>query len=1322
MTDEVDFAEEFDDEELNLAVEQVPTYQRRTASGQVITVKGYVRTDNSAVADRAKHSPGRPGVAASSGRFAGDRALPVWPDAGKSKTGQVDATTPEYEGMVDSGVVDQEALDKEVPVALEILPNLPQNPSMRKLISILKGLSTAKLSVDNTFDPDVIELARSIVQISGYSYVSKKTGKVVRVNPYKQLRSLINGMGGPQMAAKKGITPDLLDKAMPGFQIKDKLFKAKETKKSLTSTARKVRPSQDRKNLEKVNQLPLDRVIDIPAPKPGDNAFRKAMSAQHPLETVRSSREGSIVKRGNETWARGLDGLWYKTPRRNNKGIDDKELTKRLVSKAGTIELKQGDPVKRKTFPQSKVDFEGLNPNSVNFSDAVRYSKSLEPSFANLPEGVADSINGHLDVRKKATQDKSFAGMTKITSTKANNFYPKLTVHPNPEFEADLMSALPKQQKEGYSVPSTLHPLETMMARETANFSAKLMETRAPAEMVDRMYDRFSAAYDKNVKSDDGDYTGLSGKAGWLARITGERSQDLKSEIYANLSIAGARSPEEFIAESWTEFVANPSPRPIARDMGQAFQSSLEEFSDYLFKNKWVDATEIPERVYSKNRPQSVGHKVREAVDGEEVVSETVNTAPRSLRSVLTQESTYLSVSDEWGNPSFDAEVVREGSQATIGSLSYPLVDAENMPDGLPNDYLEHAMKGHTARYYEDPIEQLFDGSQTQKRYSDYINQDTALQAIGAIEETLASEGVTRFDANPRGGEDSIIYARAGYNFDPVATDVQEVAMMLNDLEDFLDAAQSDMKEGFYVVPKNKFRSMRTQLGKWQRGITAAPETWPTPLQIANFGKKGDTERSPGEHVLDRYSWSATKEVAPPTPKKVPTPPQPLPPKDVTPKKDAPWQAKVVTASALNSAARVLSKGVENDPKKLQPLLDGIVQRHQDIFPGSTGSFTGTAGAHTLKVTAADGSNIFSVDVLKNQDGSVTWSNTQTIPTKAGATLAADFTDHWEWSYQLAGLTGLRHEVRDEDPVAGYALAMQGYDWEGVPDREAMRENLGEAIRAQVADSTEVIQAATAAKFMNSPTEELVAAQQKAEEVMAGIQRSLESQLNALLEKFDDDPKGPTPFEIAQLGKEEAYIVNRLRMNAPSTSGPDSTFYTRIEETDDRRPSLGGGGSGDIPFLPTGGGGGGAPSEDPSDRAAAKALERAQREQGTILQQMTSLDGDALHDSFIEFAGKQFLSMGAYEMMKTAEGYYKWATDSYKPTARKFAVSFLFMLLRLMPASVGRGALMTLAGTITSKMKSPNPEDWPSKGEIDSLINRVKEKIPDEKLKGLEES
>lgn len=71
---------EFEDVEL---AKQVQGYQRRTESGKVVAVRGYVRTDNSAVADRARQSPGRPSVAAASGRFPADRAIPVWPDAGK---------------------------------------------------------------------------------------------------------------------------------------------------------------------------------------------------------------------------------------------------------------------------------------------------------------------------------------------------------------------------------------------------------------------------------------------------------------------------------------------------------------------------------------------------------------------------------------------------------------------------------------------------------------------------------------------------------------------------------------------------------------------------------------------------------------------------------------------------------------------------------------------------------------------------------------------------------------------------------------------------------------------------------------------------------------------------------------------------------------------------------------------------------------------------------------------------------------------------------------------------------------------------------------
>ncbi len=58
--------------------------------------------------------------------------------------------------------------------------------------------------------------------------MSPKTGKIVGVNPYTQLRSLINALGGPMMSAKKGITANLLDRALPGYEVKSKVFQSRE--------------------------------------------------------------------------------------------------------------------------------------------------------------------------------------------------------------------------------------------------------------------------------------------------------------------------------------------------------------------------------------------------------------------------------------------------------------------------------------------------------------------------------------------------------------------------------------------------------------------------------------------------------------------------------------------------------------------------------------------------------------------------------------------------------------------------------------------------------------------------------------------------------------------------------------------------------------------------------------------------------------------------------------------------------------------------------------------------------------------------------------
>lgn len=79
--------------------EQVKQYQRRTESGQVITVRAYSRTNEEA-ATQARDLPGRPPIAARPGQFAGGRSLPgVWvapPDPNKSQqSSETSETSPE---------------------------------------------------------------------------------------------------------------------------------------------------------------------------------------------------------------------------------------------------------------------------------------------------------------------------------------------------------------------------------------------------------------------------------------------------------------------------------------------------------------------------------------------------------------------------------------------------------------------------------------------------------------------------------------------------------------------------------------------------------------------------------------------------------------------------------------------------------------------------------------------------------------------------------------------------------------------------------------------------------------------------------------------------------------------------------------------------------------------------------------------------------------------------------------------------------------------------------------------------------------------------
>lgn len=1381
---------------VELAATNVESYQRRTDSGKVVTVRGYVRTDHSAVTDRAKQAPGRPRVAAASGRFPGDRAIPVWPDAGKVKHPEdsLDEKAVQYEGIEDTGEVNQEGLDAEVPVMLEILPNLPSNPALNKFIGILKTLTNVSLTDDPATDLNVLELAKGIVRVTGYSYVSKKTGKVVRVDPYTQMRRLVSFLGGPVMAAKKGITPDLVDRSLPGFQMKDKVFSAKATAHKVTPNLGKLKRNYDPTDNR------IDRIINIPNPKPGDNAFQRALSPTHPLEAVRVSREGSRVVRGSESWVRANDGMWYKMPRRNNRGINDRELTKRLTSKGAQIEVRQGNPVERRQYPTSKVDTSTINPRSANYADSVRYHKSLDPAIQNMPPGIADSLNGHLKVERSPANREisSFDGMVRTRATRTNNFYPDIVVRPNPEYEQDLMKSLPKQQREGYSVPSTLHPMETVMARETSVFTETLLNNRAPTDITDRMYDRLNNVYDRHVRKDGGDYIGLSGKDGWMARMTGDRSDELKGEIREKLSMSAWKSPEDFLAEAWTEYVANPEPRPIARDMGRAFQDAMEEFDDYMFRRKYADASEIPDRVVDSNIRKTPSRRVSDVIGGAEDHYRETNLAPRDLRSVLTHSSKYYDIRDDNGNPLFDAEVYREGDTASIATVSLPMVSSEDMPDPTPDIHIISRANG--AYYISDPEQDWNDAILQQQVYSKYINQERALKAIEATEEVLVSEGVRKLTSQPRAGEDSIIYARAGYRFDPETTDVQEIHTMLNDLSDLLDTIDPDQKDGFFVMTPREYRSTRTKVTKLQNSVTADPETWVTPEDIANIGKKDTLDRSLGEAVLDRYSWNGVKN--PDIPGDSDTyDPNVLPP---------------VNASTIGGAARALSS--DGDVRDIQRLTDSVLDRHRESFPDATSSVTGTAAQHAIHAADSDGNTLFHVDVTRNEDGSISWSNVQGQSTREGAILSFEMSDYLETTYQNAGVTALRQTPREDiEPMESYALAMQGYDWDTPPTPDELSSIMEMIIEDQMRDYETKMNNAVSLRNANNPMEEIVKAQERVRRDVEQRRESLRQQAGTLIAKYDDDPKGPMPFEVVNLGKTDTHELNQAIANTPEVRdsapskmlnalGPDDnpvpgvvvektadgrtivhttdlsgnstsfedlsedsqkvlgnlgefmnfTDYRRAFDLDDdpdvvmrsieagdplfdvrdsgasyptaqklidegitdpsalytmRRPSQKGASSSYV--LPA------RLAYESEENQLLRLREGALQREGSTLQQMTSIDGDALHDSWIEFGIKNALTFGGYNMMKTMSGMWSWASNSDNPSFRKQSVGLLFILLRLLPSSVWRGAVLQVAHQLTRRISSPDPQDWPSRHEIESAIDDIRNQLPSSVLNQL---
>lgn len=1418
-------------EQIELATKSVPTHTRRTESGKVVTVTGYIRTSSSAVTERAKGSPGRPKVAAQNARFADDRAIPVWPDAVKAQQAAASETVA-YEGIEETGVVDQEMLDAEVPVALEIFKGMPQTPPMQELVRILSSLSSVSLTHES--DLDEVELARKSIRVSGYSYISKKTGKLVRVNPYNQMRNLINAMGGIRLAAKKGITPNLLDAALPGYDIKSKVFKAKD----LPNRPRINNRSSDLMNtLERIegSRPGTRKIIDVPVIRPGKDGMKTAMSENHPLAAVRNAPNGSTVRRDNMLFKRGNDGLWYKMPRRKFRGYTDREMTAKLAPEPGEIELHIATPTPRKVYDRSRVEMEALNPGSRNYLSTAKYVSALQPAVSQMPSGVADSISGHITVHNNSHKSKGYANVSQVRIKPFTKGMPEFVVHSNAEYEADLLNTLPKQQVHGISVPSTLHPMETVMTKQSAEFVETLINNRAPAEMTDRMYDRFNAAYDKHVK-DNGSFSGLRGKEGWLARMSGDRPQEVVDSISDSLSKSATYSPEEFLSEAWVEYVGNPNPRPLSNAMGRALQSAMEEFDDYLYKNKWYNADDIPETKFGKNTKKDYSSRVADVVEGAgDKYTYHVDRTPRDMRDILNSSADYVDVRDSEGNPLFDANVEREGSVGRIQVLDFPKVSAADMdlPEFDDNPYVASRMHMY------------------QKGYSNYIDEGKALQAIQAIEEGLFSDGIDVVEVSPMSQQDSIIYARAGYKFDPEFMDFEDIRSLLDSVDHDLDKMKNS--------PPQAKTTARRKINEWKKGLSEDPDSWPSPEAIANLGKTDATERSPGERILNMIDWEGYKELQAPESvvtkvRNVPDTPEPESVPEVTPK---PSRSKVTPAN-ITKAANDLAYG-DSGTAGLRALSNKITSRHKDTFPeisnasvrrpkdtknptiavkvkgeevmqvevdisdettasirpkmrtdaspmteefvqnlsdalreagytqvdvdaveeiqtvrtservipdisddaaeGLAGAATtsmgkekeargsvnnsikraakdlenpdskSTAGVRammnatiqnhdafkdgqsefsvkskfvknedgtrtrkslTLSVAGRDGSD-FSVTYSKDDDGYYTVSDMKGTPTQDMARLASELRDNMEESLMQSGAKGLRRQVSENDAAAGFSLAFEGYDWDGYFDESAVRERINQAINSQMEWTERVLTEAVAdliAEKSMSP-QDIANQQEKVRKVTNEYRTRIQGEANAILSNDT-----PLPLQVAMLGVNEFNEVNQIRMNLHR--GTDDT--PRAPKLRRRRD-------------------GSIVNEFVQDAIRSQQVfteETWEQEKSRrALDSMFDFDGDPDHDSFGEFVGKQAMTFGTYALYKEWRGYAEYFQRLGRAKLGRDTARIIYMLLRLLPASVWRGGLMQSMGPILRKQKNGKMEGIPTKAELMKMASDLESKLPD---------
>lgn len=353
--------------------EDVRSYVK-VVNGKAVTVRPYSRTNND-VATAAQKLPGRPMLSAQPGAFPGGRAIPnIWPQDLQQAVEDNTEDIPEEDKVLPPAKSLREASQR----IMDELKHYADTPAAQKVRQLLSEVNYDDFHL-SAGDEEVLELAvrfsknKGVVAVRNYTRVVN--GKVIHVRAYTQIRDLLSKFGGPTMAAKKGITQNLLVDAM---KMENRLPKGE-----MSSAVKRVKGAV--KDTKRVSAKTRETVNKAKSPQPTTPKSKAAPKTDVPdtKQIKKPTVEDDAPKEA-------------KTPKSTAKVETPKPKPapqKRSYThpSGSSFDLQDGETLKRsKSNPDRVAVFDSAGTMKYQISPDGKRQKGFEDTAASLWEPYED--------------------------------------------------------------------------------------------------------------------------------------------------------------------------------------------------------------------------------------------------------------------------------------------------------------------------------------------------------------------------------------------------------------------------------------------------------------------------------------------------------------------------------------------------------------------------------------------------------------------------------------------------------------------------------------------------------------------------------------------------------------------------------------------------------------------------------------------------------------------------------------------------------------------------------------------------------------------